>query len=48
MTFSHKDGSDAREANSFQDFTFVSHLPIKPKESKSFFDEELKIGFQIF
>jgi CRISPR-associated protein Cas5t len=48
MTFSHKDGSDAREAKSFQDFTFVSNLPFKPKESKSFFDEELQIAFQIF
>lgn len=48
MTFSQKEGSEAREAMSFQDFTFVSHLPIKPKESKSFFDEELQIAFQIF
>jgi CRISPR-associated protein Cas5t len=48
MTFLQKEGSEAREAKTFQDFRFISQLPIKPKASKSFFDEELNIGFQIF
>ncbi|MCB9310133.1 MAG: CRISPR-associated protein Cas5 [Lewinellaceae bacterium] len=48
MTFSQKQGSEAREVKTFQDFTLVSHLPIKPKASKAFFDEELQIAFQIF
>lgn len=48
MTFSHKVGSEAREPKTFQDFTFVSNLPIKPKVGKSFFDEEFQNAFQIF
>lgn len=48
MTFSQKEGSEAREAKIFQDFTYISQLPIKPKGSKSFFDEDLQIAFQVF
>ena len=48
MTFSQKEGSEAREAKTFQDFIFISQLPIKPKGSKAFFDEDLQIAFQVF
>jgi CRISPR-associated protein Cas5t len=48
MTFLQKEGSEAREAKTFQNFRFISQLPIKPKRSKAFFDEELQIAFQIF
>ena len=48
MVFTQKKGSEAREAKTFQDFRFISQLPIKPKGSKAFFDEELQIAFQIF
>ncbi|MBC7749045.1 MAG: CRISPR-associated protein Cas5 [Methylotenera sp.] len=48
MTFLQKEGSEAREAKTFQDFIFVSQLPIKPIGSKAFFDEDLQLAFQIF
>lgn len=48
MSFMYKKGGETREANIFQDFTFVSQLPIKLKTSKAFWDNELNIGFQIF
>jgi len=48
MVFSQKEGNEAREAKTFQDFRFISQLSIKPKGSKAFFDEELQIAFQIF
>ena len=29
-------------------FSFVYNLPVKPRESKGFYDEELRHSFQIF
>lgn len=48
INFIHKKDGDAREANTFQDFTFISQLPIRLKGSKAFWDDELDIAFQIF
>jgi CRISPR-associated protein Cas5t len=46
ISFSYK--NEVREANAFQDFTFISQLPVKFKSSTAFWDSELHIGFQIF
>jgi len=48
IAFLYNNDSGAREANEFQTFTFIYNLPIKPKESKGFYDEELNNSFQIF
>lgn len=47
LTFSHKE--EAREADSFGFFTFISDLPLQPKQNKTgFWDTEDSIAFQIF
>jgi CRISPR-associated protein Cas5t len=38
----------AREAKEYQIFSFIYNLPIKPKDSRGFYDEELNYSFQIF
>mgnify|MGYP000889437137 CR=1 FL=1 len=38
----------AREAKEYQIFSFIYNLPIKPRDSKGFYDEELNYSFQIF
>lgn len=43
----NKDTGD-REATKFQIFSFIYNLPVKPKESSGFYDEELRYSFQIF
>jgi CRISPR-associated protein Cas5t len=48
MTFSHKKDSEAREADYFQVFTFISNLPIRPKTSKGYLDIQESCAFQIF
>lgn len=47
ITFSYNDDG-AREANEYQQFSFIYNLPIKPKDSRGFYDEELNYSFQIF
>jgi hypothetical protein len=47
MTFSYNDDG-AREAKEYQIFSLIYNLPIKPKDSKGFYDEELNYSFQIF
>lgn len=47
MTFSYNDDG-AREAKEYQIFSFIYNLPIKPKDSEGFYDEELNYSFQIF
>jgi CRISPR/Cas system-associated protein Cas5 (RAMP superfamily) len=48
VTFSHKTNSEVREADSFQLFSFISSLPIKPSINKGFYDPEESCAFQIF
>lgn len=48
ITFSYNNDTGAREANEFQIFSFIYNLPVKPKESKGFYDVELNYSFQIF
>lgn len=48
ITFSYNNDTGAREASEFQTFSFIYNLPVKPKESKGFYDEELNGSFQIF
>ncbi len=48
MSFIHKKTGETREANTFQDFIFVSQLPIKFNSRNAYWDNELNIGFQIF
>jgi CRISPR-associated protein Cas5t len=48
ITFSYNNDTGAREACVFQKFSFIYNLPVKPKESKGFYDEELSCSFQIF
>jgi CRISPR-associated protein Cas5t len=48
IAFSHRKDSEVREAEAFQDFTFVSDLAIKPESSKGYFDEEWNHAFQVF
>jgi hypothetical protein len=47
ITFSYNDDG-VREANEYQQFSFIYNLPIKPKDSRGFYDEELNYSFQIF
>ncbi|HOK39368.1 MAG TPA: CRISPR-associated protein Cas5 [Bacteroidales bacterium] len=47
ITFSYNDDG-ARESNEYQQFSFIFNLPIKPKDSRGFYDEELNYSFQIF
>ncbi len=46
-TFTHKKDSEAREAQTFQAFLYVSSLPIIGA-GKGFFDEQENLYFQIF
>ena len=48
IAFSYNNDTGAREANEFQTFSFVYNLPVKPRESKGFYDEELRHSLQIF
>lgn len=48
VTFTYNNDTGAREACEFQTFSFIYNLPVKPKESKGFYDEELNGSFQIF
>lgn len=48
VTFIYNNDTGAREAAKFQTFSFIYNLPVKPKESKGFYDEELNGSFQIF
>lgn len=48
VTFSYNKDTGAREAYEFQTFSFIYNLPVKPKEGKGFYDEELNSSFQIF
>ena len=48
INFSYNKDTGAREANEFQTFSFIYNLPVKPKGSKGFYDEELNDSFQIF
>lgn len=48
IAFSYNKDTGAREANEFQTFSFIYNLPVKLKESKGFYDEELNDSFQIF
>jgi CRISPR-associated protein Cas5t len=48
IAFSYNNDTGAREANEFQTFSFIYNLPVKPKESKGFYDEELNNSFRIF
>ena len=48
VTFTYNNDTGAREASEFQTFSFIYNLPVKPKESKGFYDEELNGSFQIF
>jgi CRISPR-associated protein Cas5t len=46
--FTYKNDMGAREANEFRTFSFIYNIPVKTKENKGFFDEELNHSFQIF
>lgn len=46
--FSHKANSQVREADSFQLFSFLTNLPIKPVASKGYYDSEEMCAFQIY
>jgi hypothetical protein len=48
VSFSYDENTSAREANEFQTFSFIHNIPVKPKESRGFYDEELNYSFQIF
>lgn len=48
VTFTYNNDTGAREASEFQTFSFIYNLPVKPKESKGYYDEELNGSFQIF
>ena len=48
VTFSYNNDSGAREASEFQTFSFIFNLPVKLKDGKGFYDEELNGSFQIF
>ena len=48
VTFTYNENNRAREASEFQTFTFVQNMPVKPKDYKGFFDDELNHSFMIF
>lgn len=48
VTFTYNNDTGAREASKFQTFSFIFNLPVKLRDSKGFYDEELNGSFQIF
>lgn len=48
ISFAYKATSETREADTFQIFTFVSGLTVKPDNNKGYYDNEESCAFQIF
>lgn len=46
--FIHKANSQVREADSFQQFSFLTNLPVKPTTNKGYYDAEELCAFQIY
>lgn len=47
-SFTYNPDTGSREANASQTFSFVFNIPVKLKENRGYFDEELHCSFQIF
>jgi CRISPR-associated protein Cas5t len=48
ITFTHKKGSEVREADETVPFSFISELPIKLNDSLGYHDEDENVSFEIF
>lgn len=48
VSFVQDEKTNAREANDFQTFSFISNLPVRFESGIGYLDEELNFSFQIF